>query len=447
MKKPLRLLAVLAALLFALPLLSLPVLAGELPYWYPDDPDSWVEFHTDESTKRVVDLADVFTDEEETLLEERSRELRDELGVDVVIYTDMTDYSFDVSILAADFYDYCGYGCGDDFDGICLFLLMDPENRQGWACASGRLEYLYSEDAANDLDDRLYDYLGDGKFFEGVYDWMFNIGTLADKGIPFAPEWYPSQSEGFIRSHNASYPRVTDITGKLSDDEIRDLTERAKALSDKLGIDVAIHFTNTSCGMGRQDYSDAYFKYNGLGFGADYDGVLATIFTGSGTVVLTVSGSAAEKLTEKNIELIEEGVEDKAESDKFYGAGKRFVRYLGSTLSTGRVPRTPIVWGLRIAFAAVAALIVSSIVTAKAKANMKTVRTKYEADSYLDRDSLKIVNVKDEYTHTSQTRVYSPIDRGGSGGTRSGGSSGRSSYSGSYHGSSGRSHSGSGRKF
>ncbi len=447
MKKIVKLLSLSAALLFLLALVPLFASADGLPSWYPEDLDSWREFHTDESTKRVVDLADVFTDEEEALLEERSREIRAAFAADVVVYTDYSDYGFDIFQITADFFDLNGYGCGDDFDGVCLFLLMDPDDRTGCVSASGRVEYLYTEETANALDDALYSLLGDGEFFEGVYGWMFNIGTLLDKGVPFAPEWYPSQSEGFIRRHDASFPRVTDITGNLSESELALLTAKAKELSDKYGFDVAIHFSNKSYGMDRQEYSDAYYKYNGLGFGEDYSGILATIFTGSGKVLFTVSGKAAEKLSEKQLELLTEGVEDKTDTNDYFGAGKRFVSYLGTTLKTGRVPRTPLIWGLRAAFSAVVALIVSLAVTAKAKANMKTVRTKYEADSYLVKDSLSVRNVKDEYTHSTSTRVYKPIDRGGSGGTRSGGSSGRSSYSGSYHGSSGRSHSGSSRKF
>lgn len=446
MKKCIKFFSLAALIVLILSALPVTALAAELPYWYPDDVDSWEEFHTDEDTTRVVDLADLFTDEEEALLNERSLWLRETYDADVVIYTDMTAYGFDVPILAADFYDFNGYGCGDDFDGICLFLLMDPLDRQGYACATGRVEYLYSEDAANDLDDVLYAHLANGEYFEGVYDWMGNIGTLLDKGVPFAPDWFPSQGEAFIRRHDASYPRVTDVTGNLTQDEIADLTARAKELSDKLGFDVALHFTNTSAGLGRQEYSDAYFKYNGLGFGEDYSGVLATIFTGSGTAVLTVSGSAASKLSEKNIELIEEGLEDKTDTNSFYGAGKRFVSWLGTTVKTGRAPRTPIVWGLRIVFSAIIALIVSAVAVSRAKKNMQTIRTQYDANRYLDRSSLSVVRTKDEYTHSTETRVYKPIDRGGSGGS-SGGSSGRSSYSGSYHGSSGRSHSGSGRKF
>ena len=448
MKKRFRILSAAAAVLFLLPLL-LPfgALAEGLPSWYPEDVDNWQEFHTDESTPRVVDLADLFTDEEEALLEERSRELRETYAADVVVYTDYTDYGVDIFDFTADFYDFNGYGCGDDYDGICLFLKMDPNDRTGCVSATGRVEYLYTEDAANDLDDVLYSYLGDGEYVEGVYDWMFNIGTLLDKGVPFAPPWYPSQSSAFIRTHDASAPRVTDVTGLLTAGEIAELTERAKALSDKYGVDVAIHFSNTSYGMDRQAYSDAYYKYNGLGFGEDYSGILATIFTGSGRVLLTVSGKAAEKLSERKLELLVEGVEDKTDTNDSFGAGKRFLSYLGTTLKTGRVPRTPIVWGLRIVFSAVIAAIVSAIVTAKARSNMKTVRTKYEANDHLDRGSLSVKNIKDEYTHSTTTRVYSPISTGGSGGTRSGGSSGRSSYSGSYHSSSGRSHSGSSRKF
>ena len=81
-----------------------------------------------------------------------------------------------------------------------------------------------------------------------------------------------------------------------------------------------------------------------------------------------------------------------------------------------------------------------------AKRSMKTVRSRWDADEYVAPGSLRVVPVRDDFLGTTTTRQYSPREKASSGGS-SGGRSGGSSYSRSYSGSSGRSHSGSGRRF
>ena len=445
MKRLIKAFSLLFAAFLALALVPFAVLADEeMPYWYPEDVSSWVFTPADPDAPRVVDDADIFTDEEERMLEARIREIAPKYEADIVVFTDMSAHGLSVPVYAADFYDFCGYGYGEEHDGICLFILMDPADRQGWVCATGRLQPLYTEDVANQLDDVLYEYLGSGEYFEGVYDWIGNIGTFLGKGVPFAPDWMPSSSESFVRYHDSSAPRATDVSGRITEDELAELDAAARGLAEKYGLDVVIHFSNTSYNMSRQSYCDAYYYYNGYGFGEDFDGILATVFTGSGTVVVTPYGSAVSLLNEKKIELLEQGAEDLTSAGDMFKAGSRLLSYLGTTLRTGRVPRTPIVWGLRTVFSAVVALIVSSVMISTMKKNMQTIRTAYEADKYLAESN--IVSVLDEYTHSSTSRVYSPIQRssGGGGGGRS---SGGSSHSSSYHGSSGTSHSGSGRRF
>ena len=89
--------------------------------------------------------------------------------------------------------------------------------------------------------------------------------------------------------------------------------------------------------------------------------------------------------------------------------------------------------------------IVGGISLSGAKRKMAVPRIKQTAGDYLDRNSLQIDKVQDQYLNTDTVRKYSPVERSSGGGGSSGG--GRSSYSSSYSGSSGTSHSGSGRSF
>lgn len=443
-----KVIALIIALLFLLPIAALaegePASTAEpMPYWYPEDVSAWTFTPAGASAPRVVDDAGIFTDEEEAKLEAHIREAVAGLDMDIVIFTDTSTHGLSVPVYAADFYDFNGYGYGDTHDGFCLFLDMDPYDRQGWCCVTGRFQDLYTESIANDIDDVLYEYLGDGYYFEGVYDWINNIATFAEKGIPFAPEWYPSVNESFVRTHDHDAPRVTDAADVLEDGELEDLTNKVKELSDKLGVDVVLHFSNTSCGMSRQDYCDAFYKYNGYGFGDNYDGVSITVFTGSGSTLIYLYGSAEGLVSDKNVDQIEKDVERLSTADSFYKAGKRAVSYLDTTIRTGVSPRPFGVWLWRVILGSIVGLIVSSILVSSAKATMKTVRKAYDANEHLVEGSLTVGNKLDEFTHQTVTRTYSPRS---SGSGRSGGGGG-SSHSSSYHGSSGSSHSGSGRHF
>ena len=130
-------------LVFCLSLFCLPARAENgpdsasgLPAWYPADPKNFPFYH-DEAAPRVVDSADLFTEAEEQRIEARITELRQALSWDIVIYTDKTDYGHGKDILAADFYDFNGYGYGDEREGICLFIDRDPADRGWWACCTG----------------------------------------------------------------------------------------------------------------------------------------------------------------------------------------------------------------------------------------------------------------------------------------------------------------------
>lgn len=182
--------------------------SSPMPSWYPADPANF-SFYQDEEAPRVVDAADILSDADEERLEARIRELRRELVKDIVIYTDVSTYGLERSVLAADFYDFNGYGCGEGREGVCLFICMDPADRDWWVCCTGPVTMeLYTESAANLLDDALYDYMAAGDYAAGVSDWVENIRTLYRKGIPFAPDWYPDQGTEFARFHDAAAPRV-----------------------------------------------------------------------------------------------------------------------------------------------------------------------------------------------------------------------------------------------
>ena len=421
--------------------------AAALPAWFPEDPSTFEKFH-DEKAPRVVDLADIFSDEDEAQMEQRLAEIRKELDRDIVVYTDVTSYGFGEAVWSADFYDFNGYGCGDDYEGACLFICMDPNDRGWWVCCTGPdTRNLYSELYANQIDDELYGYMAAGEYAEGVKTWIETFRRLYVKGMPYAPEWMPDRDEEWERTHNSELPRISDDAGCFTEDEIAKLTEKAKKLSDRYGIDVAITTTDSAGGMYLYDYAEKYYRYNGLGLGDDYDGLLL-VMAGRGydsQCEVYASGKGAEKLSDVNRNRLVSFCEDDLSSGKFFQAADGWLGNVDHMERTGRVSRSPIYWLLTTIGGLLAGSAVGGVSLGGAKSRMAVPKPQVNADRYVLPDSLRVRKVRDHYLRSSTTRTYIPPAENKSSSSSS--SSGHSSYSSSYSGHSGTTHSGSGRKF
>ncbi|MBP5306131.1 MAG: TPM domain-containing protein [Lachnospiraceae bacterium] len=151
------------------------------PYWYPEDISAFEDFN-DYDAPRVVDVADIFTDDEEEKMLEGIKRIQDDFNIDLVVFTDVSSYGLERHIYAADFHQFNGYGFGDDFTGSVLFICMEEGNRGWFTAATGSIEGMYANmDIINYLDDRLEPYMVDGDYGEGVIDYISNVYGLYSK--------------------------------------------------------------------------------------------------------------------------------------------------------------------------------------------------------------------------------------------------------------------------
>ncbi|MBO6016378.1 MAG: TPM domain-containing protein, partial [Lachnospiraceae bacterium] len=251
---------------------------ADMPAWYPKDPDNFPKYH-DETAPRVVDTADIFSDEQEKQMEQRLTQIRTELSKDIVIFTDVSTYGLSRRVYAADFYDFNGYGCGEDYEGICLFICMDPDDRGWWACCTGEETMgLYTEGIANQIDDILYDYMSRGQYGEGVSDWIENIRRLYLTGSPYLPDWAQTPMDSIERFHDANAPRIVDDAKLLTAQEREELSVYAAEIAQKYDVDVVVLTARDSGSMARSEYAETFYYAGGYGLGKDFDGILLTIF-------------------------------------------------------------------------------------------------------------------------------------------------------------------------
>ncbi len=425
--------------------------AAGKPAWYPKEPPTFPYYH-DETAPRVVDIADIFTDDEEAQMETRLSELRGMLGKDIVVFTDLSTYGLSRSVYAADFYDFNGYGIGDDREGICLMVCMDPDDRGWWSCCTGpETMGLYTEEVANQIDDLLFEKMRAGDYGTGAIDWIENVRRMYTTGSPYNEEWALAYADENTseRFHDPEAPRVVDDAGILSAEEIDRLTQKAAELSGKYKLDIVIHTALNEGILDRESYGDVFYRAKGYGSGDAYDGIQLTIFKRpnySGYAIVNASGTGLDKLSGVNRSRLQDRCTDVVLHQDYFKAADQWLDQTGHMLRTGRVPRSAGSWQFTLIIEFLAGLIFGGVSLARAKASMATPAIREDADSYIVRDSVHIKKVEDTLLDSVVSRHYSPPPKRNDDDDR-GSSSGRSSYSHSYSGSSGSSHSGSGRSF
>ena len=70
--------------------------------------------------RRVYDDADLFTVQQETALEEKISQVKEQAALDLVIVTALSTGNKDAQAYADDFFDDGGFGMGDDNSGVLL---------------------------------------------------------------------------------------------------------------------------------------------------------------------------------------------------------------------------------------------------------------------------------------------------------------------------------------
>ena len=134
---------------------------------------------------RVVDGAELLTDDEVSALSDMLDEISTRQQMDVVVMTSDDLQGYDTATECADeLYEYCGYGFGDEKDGIMLFISMDDRD---WAISTcGRAIDVFSEYDCDYIGDEIVPYLSDGEYaaaferFANLCDRFITNGGIDD---------------------------------------------------------------------------------------------------------------------------------------------------------------------------------------------------------------------------------------------------------------------------
>ena len=132
----------------------------------------------------VVDYADILTDDEEAYFLERCQTFTDEYKCEIAIVTITDTEGKTVQEYADDFYDYNGYGYGENKDGLlCLYLDGEEGQRNATLTTSGTAQMNIGDD---EIEDILLAIAGSAKFgeFKDAFDWYIDLSEEAVKPVP-----------------------------------------------------------------------------------------------------------------------------------------------------------------------------------------------------------------------------------------------------------------------
>ena len=176
MKK--KIIAVLTAVLM-LALFCLPVMAAS------SDENVLLVAAMDRAP-RLVDVADLLSDEEEQLLTQKLDEVSERQQFDVVIVTTNTLSGKSPMAYADDYYDYNGYGFGADKDGALLLISM--EDRDWWISTTGYGITALTDFGIEKLGERMIDNgLSDGDYYEAFKTFVSDCDSFVTQAKNGAP--------------------------------------------------------------------------------------------------------------------------------------------------------------------------------------------------------------------------------------------------------------------
>lgn len=135
---------------------------------------------------RVVDNASLLSEQQQESLADKIAQIAQEHSFDVVIVTTNTfDGKTEVEY-ADDYYDYNGYGIGENRDG--LLLAVNMTDRRWYISTRGFGITAFTDWGINDIGEDLAAYLSDEEYYEGFSNFLDNVDTFlvqAETGSPY----------------------------------------------------------------------------------------------------------------------------------------------------------------------------------------------------------------------------------------------------------------------
>ena len=234
-------------------------------------------------------------------------------------------------------------------------------------------------------------------------------------------------------TQNAAY--VVDDADLLTSSEEAELARRAEEISQRQHCDVVVLTEQTLQGKTPQLFTEDFYVDNGYGYGADHSGMILLLSMEERDWYLATRGDAIQAITDQGREYMWSKCSSNM-SDGNYAAGFRnylstvdtmlsayngtlsdkeqdafqrdFNKFLGVRNRPGIVKTTVI--------ALIVGFLLAFLFSASLRAQLKSVRMKYNATNYRRPNSMHLIKNRDIYLYANTTSRVIETQRSSSGG-------------------------------
>lgn len=142
--------------------------------------------------RRVFDQAGLLKEDEIEAFEQEISEIRNKAKIDVVVVTADDTGSKTTTEYADDFYNYNGFGFGEDYSGV-LFLI-DMDNRQITISTAGIMRRYLTDSRIETMLDRAYPGIKSGQYGSSIKSFLKDTRTYYQKGIQAGQYLYDTET-------------------------------------------------------------------------------------------------------------------------------------------------------------------------------------------------------------------------------------------------------------
>ena len=231
---------------------------------------------------------------------------------------------------------------------------------------------------------------------------------------------------------SASTPRLYDGADLLDVTEEAIILDRLDALSDTYAMDIVIVTADSTGEKSPMEFADDYFDYNDFGYNTD--GIVLLVSMAERDYWISTTGKCIDIFYDSYIENMCNNIVFYLSDGDYYYAFDAFINDCEYYIN-GELYGYPFDVEFSLIVAAIVGLIAAFIVTGSMKSQLKSVRARNEASSYVKQGSFKLTAQNDFFLYKTVRRTEKPQN------TSSG------SHSSTHTSSSGRSHGGGGGKF
>ena len=131
-----------------------------------------------------------------------------------------------------------------------------------------------------------------------------------------------------------SYADVYDMADLFTDEEEKQLSEQAQALSDTMKMEAVIVTTEENSDSA-QVFADGFYMEGGFGTGSDHSGILFLIDMDNRELYISINGQMIRYMTDSRIDDVLDDVYNYAADADYYGAAAAFLTDTEKCYSNG----------------------------------------------------------------------------------------------------------------